>query len=105
MTVYVSDSPARREPSLSHLLVLELDQVSVVLDDLVALVLARLEKLGQSKPLPSHLVTVIGVDTELRLACCNTHSDRGLGTIGHRSSSLLYSAQLFGLWVRRNKGL
>jgi len=47
---------------LTYLLILELDQVPVVLDDLVALVLARLEELGQSKPLSSHLVTVVGVN-------------------------------------------
>jgi hypothetical protein len=53
---------ATQEAILTYLLILELDQVSVVLDDLIALVLARLEKLGQGKPLSSHLVAVIGID-------------------------------------------
>jgi hypothetical protein len=52
----------RRRVFLTYLLILELDQVSVVLNDLVALVLARLEELGQSEPLSSHLVAVIGID-------------------------------------------
>lgn len=66
-----------REASVSHLLVLELNQIPVVLDDLVALIFARLEKLGQSKPLSGHLVAVIGVDTKEVLACRRTHVSRG----------------------------
>ena len=43
------------------LLVAELDQVAVVDDDLVALVLGRVEQLGQREPLARHLVPVVGV--------------------------------------------
>jgi hypothetical protein len=64
MTADVSDSPRYMEAFLSYLLILELDQVPFVLDDLVALVLAGLEKLGQGKPLSSHLVAVVGVDLQ-----------------------------------------
>ena len=46
MTAYISTNLAIRKALITHLLVLELDQVSVVLDDLVTLVLARLEQLG-----------------------------------------------------------
>lgn len=69
--------PLVREASVSHLLVLELNQIPVVLDDLVALVFARLEKLGQGKPLPGHLVAVIGVNTGELLAYRRTHIGRG----------------------------
>jgi len=46
----------------AHLLVLELDQGVVVTDDLVAEVLGRREEFRQPKPLPGHLVPVVGVD-------------------------------------------
>ena len=45
-----------------YLLVLELDEERVVCDDLVALVLAACEELGEGEPLASHLVAVVGVD-------------------------------------------
>ena len=45
-----------------YLLVLELDEERVVCDDLVALVLAACEELGEGEPLAGHLVTIIGVD-------------------------------------------
>jgi hypothetical protein len=45
----------------THLLVLELDESVVVLDDLVAQVLARGEQLGEAKPLSGHLVAVYAI--------------------------------------------
>lgn len=45
----------------TDLLVSELDQTGLVLDDLVLLVLAILEQLGQGKPLPRHLVPIVRV--------------------------------------------
>ena len=45
-----------------YLLVLELDEERVVCDDLVALVLAAREELGEGEPLAGHLVAVVGVD-------------------------------------------
>ena len=44
-----------------YLLVLELDEERVVCDDLVALVLATCEELGEGEPLAGHLVAVVGV--------------------------------------------
>ena len=46
----------------TNLLVSELDQTRLVLDDLVSLSLASVEQLGQSKPLPRHLVPIVRVD-------------------------------------------
>ncbi len=46
----------------AHLLVLKLDEERVVLHDLVALVLARVEQLWEGEPLPGHLVAVVRVD-------------------------------------------
>ena len=60
--ISISNRPRHMVLSLAYLLILELDQVSVVLDDLVAFVLAVLEQLRKSEPLSSHLVAVIGVD-------------------------------------------
>ena len=45
----------------SYLFVPELYQASLIEDNLVALVLAVFEKLWQCKPLPRHLVPVIGI--------------------------------------------
>ena len=45
----------------SYLFVPELYQASLIEDNLVALVFAVFEKLGQRKPLPRHLVPVIGI--------------------------------------------
>ena len=42
--------------------VLELDEETVVGDDLVGLVLAFGEEFGKSEPLAGHLVAVVGVD-------------------------------------------
>ena len=51
----------RSERRDTHLLVSELDQAGLVLDNLVLLVLAILEQLRQRKPLPRHLVPVVGI--------------------------------------------
>jgi len=69
MTERVSSAQVDDYRILSYLLVLELDQVCVVLDDLVALVLATLEQLWERKPLTGHLVAVIGID---KLVIVNT---------------------------------
>ena len=42
--------------------VLELDEIAVVDDDLVAFVVALLEEFGEGEPLAGHLVAVVGVD-------------------------------------------
>ena len=43
------------------LFVLELNQVSIVLDNFVTLIFACVEELRESKPLACHLVPIIGV--------------------------------------------
>ena len=54
------------------LLVLELDQVLVVLDDLVAFVLGGLEELRQGEPLAGHLVSM----DFLSVVCQEDHGQR-----------------------------
>lgn len=50
-----------RKRKTTHLLVPELNQPRLVHDDLVTLVLARLEQLREREPLPGHLIPIIGV--------------------------------------------
>ena len=45
----------------TNLCVSELDKSRVVLHDLISLILASLEQLRQCKPLPCHLIPIIGV--------------------------------------------
>ena len=46
----------------TNLLVSELDQTRLVLDNLVFLVLAVVEQLRQSEPLPRHLIPIVRID-------------------------------------------
>ena len=52
----------RNETKDTNLLVSELDQTGLILNNLVLLVLAILEQLGQRKPLARHLVPVVRID-------------------------------------------
>lgn len=45
----------------TYLCVSELDQILIVLDNLISLVFARFEQLRQCKPLPGHLIPVVGI--------------------------------------------
>ena len=51
----------RSERRETNLLISELDQARLILDNLVLLALAVLEQLRQGKPLPRHLVPIVGV--------------------------------------------
>lgn len=55
-------SSREKRPGGTNLLVSELDQTRLVLDNLVPFSLAPVEQLGQSKPLPRHLVPIVRVD-------------------------------------------
>ena len=57
-----SQRDAKRKKSSREKRQGELDQTRLVLDDLVSLSFAPVEQLGQSKPLPRHLVPIVRVD-------------------------------------------
>lgn len=54
-------NPHEREDK-THLLILKLYQIRLILNNLIPLILTRLEKLRQRKPLPRHLVPVVRVN-------------------------------------------
>lgn len=51
----------RKEGDLTDLLIPKLNQAFLILHNLIALVHTLLEQLGQSKPLPSHLIPIIRI--------------------------------------------
>ena len=46
---------------IAYLFIAELDQIAIIDHNLISLALAAVEQLRQSKPLPGHLVPVVGI--------------------------------------------
>ena len=51
----------RQKERIKYLFILELDEIAIVYNDLIPLVPALLEQLRQRKPLPGHLIPIVGV--------------------------------------------